>query len=193
MKYKTKILSFWDGLKIPILILILLCAFCMFFPMAVMADIPDQTWTCVGSAAVPDESSLNKYDASGGWLRIKGGNTGTITARCNVTGFETCCEGCLLEVVYEDPGGGVGPIFQKPKNTVLVKLIEVSDSGQETVLATFNSNEFVQGPGVRENSVILDLPYDESKAHYVEINVFRTSSLNNNPGVLLVRLFCTIF
>lgn len=179
--------------KIPIVILILLCAFCMFFSTTVMADIPDQTYTCVGSAAVPDESSLNKYDASGGRFRFKGSNTGTITARCNVTGFETCCEGCLLEVVYEDPGG-VPPIFQKHKNTVLVKLIEVSDSGQETVLATFNSNEFVQGPGVRENSVILDLPYDESKAHYVEINVFRTGPLlNNNPGVLLVRLFCTIF
>lgn len=180
--------------RTSILISILLCAFCVFFPMAVMADNPDQTWTCVGSAAVPDESSLNKYDASGGWLRIKGGNIGTITARCHVTGFEPCCDGCLLEVIYEDQGNGIGPISQKPKNTVLVKLIEVSDSGQETVLATFNSNGFVQGPGVRKNSVILDLPYDSSKAHYVEINVFCTGSLlNNNPGVLLVRLFCTIF
>lgn len=186
--------------KIPVLTSILVCAFCIFFPMIAMATSQDRQdfhtlWTFVGSAMVPDESSLTAYEATGGWFEFKSSKTGTITARCNVkkdndnaTDF---CTPTSMRVVYRDSGELYPP--RRPvlqTDTVIVRLIEVDFFGQESVLAEVNSDNFAGGPGIRFGYLFFD-NYNLHVAHYIEVSVYRRFYFYN-PGVLLVQLGCEV-
>lgn len=151
-------------------------------------------WTYVGSACVPDEGSINKYQASAGKFEHKGSNTGSIFGRCNVAnpvdiaGVVAYPDWNTLEVVYRDPDSD-------PTNTntnqVIVKLIRVSNTtGGVSTLATFDSENSGASSSFQTNSTTFSHNFNFTiYAYYVEIQVKRNNSgASNNPAVSIVRL-----
>lgn len=166
-------------LFVPMLLgILLLC------PSPVTAQ--NSVWTWVGSAAVPDESSLDKYEAIGGQFRHKGTNTGSIYARCNVINPRDDGQDPdwgLLEAVFRDPTG--------TGNQVKIQLIRVSNStGGTYTIATLDSNKFTASDDFQTKSIPFNYNFNFfSYAYYVLITVTRTSSgAGNNPACAIVRL-----
>ena len=145
-------------------------------------------WTHVGSACVADERSAGKYEASAARFRHKGSNTGSITARCNVTnpldnGGNPNWD--LLEVVY---------FKQVETSRVIVQLVRVSNStGGVYTIETFDTDDPSYdntSPTAQTRNKFFDYTFDFEKfAYFIEIKVRRESNTEEDiPAVSIVRL-----
>ena len=145
-------------------------------------------WTHAAAACAIDEDSSSKHEFLGGRMRLKGTNTGTIVARCNVAnpldnGGNPGWQWASLEVVYADPDG------RGLNNQVVATLYKVHNSnGGVSEAGKFDSNNFDTNNNLEPKRVLINHPFDfYSYAYYVEIQVKRSNS-TDTPSVSIVRL-----
>ena len=164
---------------------------------ALAASVPAkaQVFTAVASACVMDESSLSRYETSGGRIRLKGSSTGEIVTRCNVTnpidaGFNPFFN--TLELVFRDPDA------RASASHVSAILWRVSNStgGITQIGGTLDSNvvgSAVATQNAQTRSIAIPAAFNfYDYAYYVEVRISRTNA-NLAPDFSLVRLYQKLF
>ena len=145
-----------------------------------------EVWTHVATSCTLDEDSTALAEFTAARITFKANQTGTISARCNVTNPRD--DGgdpvwTALEAAYTDPDGNgsaysVKAILRRVSNTTG----GIMDRG------TFNSNAFDdRGPIVHQVALDSGLFDFYTYAYYVQIEI-RRSNTNANPTVSLLRL-----
>jgi hypothetical protein len=146
-------------------------------------------WTHVASACALDPASVARAKVQEARLQLKPGRTGTIIARCNVTnplddGQDPFWN--FLDISYRDPDG------QGTDDQVSARLYRVvNDTGEVTLVATFDSNSSAVKVAHIEGRFFLSVTdFDfEAFAYFIELRVQRAvARAGPAPMVALVRL-----
>jgi len=153
----------------------------MFSPLA-----RAQSWSTIGSTCQPgtDSIGLYTYGNGGTTFQFEPGDTGTISARCQVNnpldkGQPTWT---TLGAGYVDPDGEGGDY------EVQVRLLEASRStGNSAIIATYDSDQHaVSGPTFK--TAPINHVFNFAKFAYFVTIVVRRDDDNANPGVFYASL-----
>lgn len=144
-------------------------------------------WTTTASSGTVDEADLNMAHFSGPYATVS--YLGTLNIRYNIVaipGLEWG-DGQLMTVRFKDTGSD---------SNVLVRLHQYnSETGTDTVLWTFNSNDYESSGSYQTRTIAScgwSWGYDfNTNAYYIEANIVR-SAYSANPGLASIELGGTL-
>lgn len=137
------------------------------------------SWTFAAPACAVDEASLGRYLVGTESFTFSGANTGEIQGRCNIEPFEGAPN--YLEVSYMDPGGTGG------SEDVIVKLVQVHDTGGYSLVGSFGSSQFTD-IGIARHAVPINHDFDfNNNTYFAFIQLRRTGTLKN-PAIRSISL-----
>jgi hypothetical protein len=151
------------------------------------SHLSEGVWAHAVNACAIDEANLSDY-AVGLGLNHKAGIVGRITARCNVENLPISPPGDAvgLLLTYRDQDG------PGSASRVIARLMQLSNSGTVSLLATVDSNTGPASPSFQSKFQTVSHDFDfNNNAYYVEVTVIR-SNATQVPIAAIVRITGTL-